>query len=75
MGIEFYSHKVRYSRSSYIGPLYDFLGKVQEIQVIVVLWFSKVYGYYTTQRVQPILENHSAADLYYDATNQTLGSV
>ena len=32
--------------------------------------FSKVYGYspYT-------LENHSTADLYYDATNQTLGSI
>ena len=31
---------------------------------------SKVYGYnpYT-------LENHSTADLYYDATNQTLGYV
>ena len=40
------------------------------LHVIVVLWFSKVYGYnpYT-------LENHSTADLYYDATTQTLGSV
>ena len=39
---------------------------------IVVLWFSKAYGYYTTRRVQPIhlRENHSTADLYYDATNQ-----
>ena len=40
------------------------------VYIIVVLWFSKVYGYnpYT-------LENHSTADLYYDATTQTLGSV
>ena len=39
------------------------------VQVIVVLWFSKVYGLYPYT-----LENHSTADLYYDATTQTLGS-
>ena len=31
---------------------------------------------YTTRRYNPYtLENHSTADLYYDATNQALGSV
>ena len=43
------------------------------VYVIVVLWFSKVYGYYTTNLYT--LENHSTADLYCDATNQILGSV
>ena len=59
------------------------------MHVIVVLWFSKVYEYctlnvvlrakpkefqyYTTQRVQPTLANHSTADLYCDATIQTAG--
>ena len=38
--------------------------------VIVVLRFSKVYGYN-----QYTLEIHSTPDLYYDATTQALGSV
>ena len=48
------------------------------LHVIVVLWFSKVYRYnpYTLENHNPYtLENHSTADLYYDATTQTLGSV
>ena len=44
--------------------------------VIVVLWFSKAYGLYKVYGYNPYtLENHSTADLYYDATTQTLGSV
>ena len=44
--------------------------------VIVVLWFLRCMGIVPREGYNPYaLENHSTADLYYDATNQTVGSV
>ena len=66
----------------YWNGLYTHLFRLPKLDALVIhkgdcygfLRYS--YVYYTIQRVQPIhLRNHRTADLYYDATTQTLGSV